>query len=56
MQIVSIAETICNILQILFSGNNKKNVINLSSANKIQRVVKIKLGFIDQEIQELFTI
>ena len=29
--------------QILFSGKNKKNIINLSSAENAQRVVKIKL-------------
>ena len=29
--------------QILFSGKNKKNVINLSSAENAQRVVKVKL-------------
>ena len=28
--------------QILFSGKNKKNIINLSSAEYVQRVVKIK--------------
>ena len=27
--------------QILFSGKNKKNVINLSSAENAQRVVKV---------------
>ena len=29
--------------QILFSGKNKKNIINLSSAENAQRVVKVKL-------------
>ena len=28
--------------QILFSGKNKKNIINLSSAENDQRVVKVK--------------
>ena len=28
--------------QILFSGKNKKNIINLSSAENAQRVVKVK--------------
>ena len=31
--------------QILFSGKNKKNIINLSSAENAQRVVKVKKGF-----------
>ena len=30
--------------QILFSGENKKNVINLLSAELAQRVVKVKMG------------
>ena len=33
-------ETILMILQILFSRNNKKNVINLSSAELAQGVIK----------------
>ena len=32
--------------QILFSGKNKKNIINLSSAENAQRVVIIKQGSI----------
>ena len=28
--------------QILFSGKNKKNIINLSSAENAKRVVKVK--------------
>ena len=28
--------------QILFSGKNKKNIINLSSAENAQRLVKVK--------------
>ena len=28
--------------QILFSGKNKKNIINMSSAENAQRVVKVK--------------
>ena len=30
--------------QILFSGKNKKNIINLSSAENAQRVVKVNLN------------
>ena len=30
--------------QILFSGKNKKNIINLSSAENAQRVVKVNYG------------
>ena len=30
--------------QILFSGKNKKNIINLSSAENAQRVVKVNKG------------
>ena len=33
----------CQILfSILFTGKNKKNVINLSSAENVHRVVKVK--------------
>ena len=31
--------------QILFSGKNKKNIINLSSGENAQRVVKVKGTF-----------
>ena len=41
MQIVSNMKTICTKYQILFSGKNKKNITNLSSAEYAQRVVKI---------------
>ena len=41
MQIVSTAD-ICMKCQILFSGENKKNITNLSSAELALRVVKIK--------------
>ena len=34
-------ETICMKCQILFSGKNKKNITNLSSAEFAQRVVKV---------------
>ena len=37
-------ETICLKCQILFSGKNKKNIINLSSAENAQRVVKVFLS------------
>ena len=30
--------------QILFSGKNKKNIINLSSAENAQRVVKVNIA------------
>ena len=30
--------------QILFSGKNKKNIINLSSAENAQRVVKVNVA------------
>ena len=39
---LSTLETICMKCQILFSGKNKKNIINLSSAENAQRVVKVK--------------
>ena len=35
-------ETICMTCQILFSGKNKKNITNLSSAELAKRVVKVK--------------
>ena len=41
MQIVSL-ETICTKCQNLYSGKNKKHIINLSSAEYAQRVVKVK--------------
>ena len=31
--------------QILFSGKNKKNIINLSSAENAQRVVKVNVFY-----------
>ena len=34
-------ETICLKRQILFSGKNKKNLVNLLSAELAQRVVKV---------------
>ena len=36
-------ETICIKCQILFSGKNKKNIINLSSAEFVLSVLKAKL-------------
>ena len=42
MQIVS-NETICMYCQIMFSGKNKKNITNLSSAELTQRDVKVKV-------------
>ena len=38
-------ETICMKCQILFSGKNKKNITNLSSAELAQRVVMVKTLF-----------
>ena len=38
-------ETICIECQSLFSGKNKKNTINVSSAEWAQRVAKIKPKF-----------
>ena len=35
-------ETICMKCPVLFFGKNKKNIINLSSAEFAQRVVKVK--------------
>ena len=35
-------ETICRTCQNLFSGKNKKNISNLSSAELAQRVVEVK--------------
>ena len=32
---------------ILFSGKNKKNIINLSSAENAQRVVKVNIPHVD---------
>ena len=34
-------QTICMKCQILFSGEKKKNIINLSSAENAQKVVKV---------------
>ena len=41
---LSSKETICMKCQILFSGENKKNVINLSFAENAQRVIKVKVS------------
>ena len=38
-------ETICMKCQSLFSGKNEKNIINLSSAEFTQRVVKVNSAF-----------
>ena len=38
-------ETICMKCQFLFSGKNKKNITNLSSAELAQRVVKVNFCF-----------
>ena len=35
-------ETVCKKRYILFSGNNKKNIINLSASELVLRVVKVK--------------
>ena len=35
-------ETICMGSQILFTGKNKKNITNLSSAELAKRLVKVK--------------
>ena len=44
--------------QILFSGKNKKNIINLSSAENAQRVVKVKKLFmtLKSSNQNIFTV
>ena len=38
--------------QILFTGKNKKNIINLSSAENAQRVVKV--NFLDIPLDNVF--
>ena len=43
MQTVNPMETICMKCQIQFSGKNEKNVINFSSAELAQRVVKVRV-------------
>ena len=40
--------------QILFSGKNKKNIINLSSAENAQRVVKVKVSCIKRTLIEVY--
>ena len=42
-------ETICMKCQILFSGKNKKNIVNWSSAELAQRVVEVKNGYLSQK-------
>ena len=39
---ISKLETICKKFQNLFSGENKKNIINVSSATVAQRVAQVK--------------
>ena len=41
MQFVSNGDTTCMKYQILFSGKNKKNIINLSSTELAKRAVKV---------------
>ena len=41
---LSLIEKIRVKCQILFSGNNKKNIINLSYAKLAKRVVKVKMA------------
>ena len=41
---VSPKETICVIIQSLFPRENKKNIMNLSSSELAQRVVKVKVS------------
>ena len=45
-------ETICMKYQILFSGKNKKNITNLSSAELALRVVKVKIEALAQTTHE----
>ena len=40
--------------QILFSGKNKKNIINLSSAENAQRVVKVNIMVLIMQKYETF--
>ena len=42
--------------QILFSGKNKKNIINLPSAENAQRVVKVKTSFWQSQIFSFYGI
>ena len=49
-----VLETICMNCQILFSGENKKNIIKVSSAEFAQRVVKV-LETICMKFQILFS-
>ena len=53
MQIVS--ETICMKCQILFAGENKKNTINLSSAELAQRMVKVNLIILGKSARQKTT-
>ena len=39
--------------QILFSGKNKKNIINLSSAENAQRVVKVNPILVTKPLKAL---
>ena len=48
-------ETICMKCQILFSGKNKKNVINLSSVELAKTVVKVKEQFFHQKSRITFS-
>ena len=45
-----IFHAICMKCQILFSGKNKKNIINLSSAENAQRVVKVNLDHMKKKV------
>ena len=43
MQIVSYEDNL-NVMSDLFSGQNEKNIINFSSAELTQRVIKVKVA------------
>ena len=49
-------ETICMKCQILFTEKNKKNIVNLSSSENAQRVVKVKLSCIRNVLTTNFLI
>ena len=53
MQIVSIADDLHEMLKNKFSGKNRKNIINLSSAELAQSVVKVKWHIIPKKREKL---
>ena len=52
---ISPKETVCMKCQSLFSVKNKKNIINLASAESAQRVMKVITLFLGSKVKTMLT-